>query len=292
MCFEHEHMSKGIKMRKALVLTILLALALGLSPQASANSASATANSVRHSLALNLAPAPVSLFAQRGGAGRPRLVKRLIRETNRKLKYTIDASYPQIAGAADASASQFNRAAKELMTGAVNDFKKDLEPPDSSTPPEIQQSSFDAGYSVAYSSPDLVSVSFGFSVYNAGAAHPNHYSATLNYDLKASRTLALSDLFNPRSGYLQAISAYAVKALKKELGPDPDTEWIGRGAGPSAENFKSWTITPRGLAINFDPYQVASYAQGEHLVVIPYAALRNVINMDGPLGPLAKKGRR
>jgi hypothetical protein len=82
---------------------------------------------------------------------------------------------------------------------------------------------------------------------------------------------------------MHAISDYTIAALKKKLGPDPDTEWIERGAGPDSENYKNWNITQKGLSVTFDPYQVASYAEGEHVIVIPYAALRSVINPDGPL---------
>jgi hypothetical protein len=268
-------------------------LSLGMFLQGNVASAATEAGAPAPGLNTSLAPSKGLLLAQRSNrAGNPRTVKRLIKENNRRLKYTVEAFYPQLVGAASASAAGLNRELKELMTREVNDFKKNVAEQDADLPPEMQQSSFDAGYSIGYQSPDLISISFGISTYYAGAAHPNHHTLVLNYDLRAGRTLALSDLFNAGSGYMQAISAYTIKDLKKKLSPSPDTEWIERGAGPSSENYKSWTITPRGLSITFDPYQVASYAEGSHLVVIPYAALGNVINMNGPLGPLVKKGKR
>lgn len=279
-------------MRKAALLKIslTLALALGLWSQASVGAASATGvRQLNQRQNVSAAPAPVSLFVQRtGAAGRRRFAPRRIYERNRKFEYTIKARYPQLVGARDASALQFNRAVKEVITGEVGEFKKDFPEPEPNDLMGERQNSFDADYSIDYSGPDLISVSFGISTYFTGAAHPNHHSVVLNYDMKSGRTLQLSDLFKPRSNYLQAISDYTIAALKKKLGPDPDTEQIQDGAGPAPENFRSWNITRQGLSLTFDPYRVASYAAGAHVIVIPYAALRNVINMDGPLGPLAR----
>ncbi|MBD0373802.1 MAG: DUF3298 domain-containing protein [Pyrinomonadaceae bacterium] len=275
-----------------------LCLSLGLLPQAGVSKAATKAKHFTQSLSLSATPVKASMLAQRSNrAGSLRVLKRLIKENNRRRQYTIDASYPQLVGAQSANVAELNRTLKELITKEVNDFKKNVGPPDSNLPKDIQQNYLDAGYTIEHQSADLISVSFGFSTYYAGAAHPNRHTLVLNYDLKAGRTLTLADLFNPRSGYMQTISAYTIRDLKKQLGPSPDTEWIERGAGPASENYKNWTITPKGLNIMFDPYQVASYAEGSHLVVIPYSALRSVINTEGPLGPLAqrspmRRGRR
>jgi hypothetical protein len=280
-------------MRKVNFWKVLLALALFVSflPQPGLAFHNAAERAQRQSMWLQ--SVPTALLRQRGGAAAGfKFAKQVIKEKNNRRKYTVEASYPQIVGAKDAQAVQFNRVVKALVIADIVGFKKDVGIPDRSVPADIQWSSFDAGYSIEYDSPDLISVAFAVSPYYAGAAHPQHYSEVLNYDLKLGRTLKLSDLFRPRSGYLQVISDYAIKALKEELGPESDSEWIATGAGPDSKNFKSWNITREGLSFTFDPYQVASYAEGEHVVVIPYATLRNVINADGPVGPLAIKGKR
>lgn len=135
---------------------------------------------------------------------------------------------------------------------------------------------------------NLVSLYFGVSTYGEGAAHPNHNSLVFNYDLSAGRRLSLSSLFKPNSNYLTLLSRYAINALKKQLGPDPDTEWIQKGAGASEENYQNWTLKRTGLKVTFDPYQVASYAEGPHEVLIPYAVLRTVIDPQGPLARMVK----
>lgn len=271
-------------------MALTLTLSPGLLTQASAAHAFVNASQTAQRQRLNLVPATLSSFAPRGTTALSvRFARRLVKEKNNRLKYTIDARYPQLVGAKEPGAVQFNRAVKELLTGEIGEFKKNAGVPDASVPADIQWSTFDANYSIEYSSPDLISVAFNVSPYYAGAAHPMHYSMVLNYDLKTGRTLKLSDLFKPRSNHLQVISDYAIKALTKELGAEADSNWIATGAAPDSKNYKSWNITPKGLSITFDPYQVASYAEGEHIVVIPYAALRNVINMNGLLGGKVKR---
>jgi hypothetical protein len=68
---------------------------------------------------------------------------------------------------------------------------------------------------------------------------------------------------------LQVISDYCVTELTARLGADG---WMG-GAGPDLANYKTWNITPSGLVVTFDPYQVAAYAAGPQEVLIPYDAL-------------------
>lgn len=222
-------------------------------------------------------------LAQRGGADRVRFAPRQIREANRKLRYTIKARYPQAIGAGDARLTRLNAEIRNLITREINGFKKDFQRPEE----RMGDGSYlDIVYVVELGADELVSIGFGVSSFYEGAAHPQHNSLVFNYDLKNAKRLKLSDLFKPNSNYLTLISDYAIKSLKKELSPDPDLEWIQTGAGPKEENYKNWNMTPKGLKVTFDPYQVASYAEGEHIVVIPYAVLKNVIDPDGPLAQM------
>ena len=63
---------------------------------------------------------------------------------------------------------------------------------------------------------------------------------------------------------------------------------IQEGAGPDAQNFRSWTISRKGLSMTFDAYQVGSYAAGPQNVLIPYSVLKDLINPDGPIGQFVK----
>jgi hypothetical protein len=223
------------------------------------------------------------------------IVARQIKEKNKKLKYEIDAEYPQLTGSTDPGAEKFNQAARGLVTRQVSEFRKQmaLSAGEENSVESETGSDLGAGYSIALARDDLISVQFDIGGYSAGAAHPNSYTDVINFDLRNGRQLKLIDLFKPGAKYLRSLSAYCVEDLKKQSkqkGEDGmlDDDWIQRGAGVEANNFRSWTITKNGLGINFDSYQVAPYAAGPQFVLVPYLALKDIIKPDGPLAQLAK----
>lgn len=227
-----------------------------------------------------------------------RVVPKVIKEANKEKHYTIDVEYPQIEG--DARFDKFNREARSLIAKDVAAFKSaetSEAAPEESDPgrvlaDEAQESSLDIDYEIRCATDDLISVELSESSYSAGAAHPNTNTTVLNYDVKNGKKLALGDLFNPKAGYLGAISAYCIKDLKEQSKKSKDLmfddEQIKSGAGPRADNYKAWAITKKGLFIVFDPYQVASYAAGPQYVLVPYSALKDLVKQDGPIGSFAK----
>lgn len=221
--------------------------------------------------------------AQRGAA--VKFVPRQIKQANRRLRYTVTAKYPQALGAArDPRLAKFNQALRGVILKEVGGFTKDFVAPEERM--SEAGSYFEAEYNVTLATKDLISVWFGVSTFYEGAAHPNHNSTVFNYDLNTGRELKLAELFKSNSDYLKVISDHAMKELAEQLGPDPDMDWIREGAGPKEENYKSWNLSPKGLEINFDPYQVSSYAAGPREVVIPLSVLKDVINPNGPLGKM------
>ncbi|HWT02515.1 MAG TPA: RsiV family protein [Pyrinomonadaceae bacterium] len=212
-----------------------------------------------------------------------KFVPRRIVAANRRFRYTVKAKYPQAVGAArDPRLLKMNRELLKFVTSGVTEFKGNFKTYEK--PMGQAGSYYESEYVVTLAANDLVSVAFGVSTYGEGAAHPNHNTLVFNYDLRSGRQLKLADLFKPNSGYLKVISDYAVKDLAAQHEPDADMDWIREGAGPKDENFQSWNLSPKGLEITFDAYQVASYAAGPREVVIPLSALKDVIDPNGPLG--------
>jgi len=219
------------------------------------------------------------------------LVAKQIKESNKKLMYEIDARYPQLNGGSNPNFEKFNQAVRASVTKKVAGFKKDMAPEDEEEPrPEGSMGSdLNVGYEVALAQDDLISVGFSVGSYYQGAAHPNTFSEVVNYDLKNGKQLKLADLFKPGAKYLQAIATYCIADLKKQA-KDKGLldEEIQNGASANAKNYQSWTITRKGLGINFDAYQVGPYAAGPQFVLVPYSALKDVINPEGPVGQFAK----
>ena len=224
-------------------------------------------------------------------SGDVELASKQIKESNKKLMYEISAQYPQLTGGNNPNFEKFNQAARAAVTKKVAGFKKDIAPVEGEEPPPqgSMGSSLNVGYTVTLAQDDLVSVKLDVGSYFQGAAHPNSYSEVLNYDLKNGKQLKLADLFKPGVKFLQAISTYCIADLKKQA-KDKSLfdDQIESGAAPVAKNYQSWTITRTGLGINFDAYQVGAYAAGPQFVMVPYSALKDLINPDGPIAQFAK----
>lgn len=219
------------------------------------------------------------------------IASKSIKESNKKLRYEIEAKYPQLTGSANPNFEKFNQAARALVSKEVSDFKKGMQPEgdDELEPPSDESSGSDlsVSYTVSLAQDDLVSIKFDVSNYEAGAAHPHPYSHVLNYDLKNGKQLKLSDLFKPGARFLQTIATYCIADLKKQA-KDLPVDQIESGAAAKSENYSSWTITRRGLGINFDAYQVGPYAAGPQFVLVPYSTLKDLINPEGPIAQFGK----
>jgi len=228
-------------------------------------------------------------------SGEVDLQAKSIKESNKKLVYEISAQYPQINNFANPNFEKFNQVVRGAVTKKVAEFKKEVAPkPDEEPRPENSMGS-DLGisYTIALAQDDLISLTLSVSDYYQGAAHPNSYTEAINYDLKNGKVLKLADLFKPGAKYLQTIASYCIADLKKQSnakGADGmlDDSSINSGAGPSPKNYRNWTITRKGLGVDFDPYQVGPYAAGPQFVMVPYATLKDLINPDGVIGQFAK----
>ncbi|HEV7473264.1 MAG TPA: RsiV family protein [Pyrinomonadaceae bacterium] len=231
-------------------------------------------------------------------SGATEIVSRRISEKNKKLKYEVEAQYPQLSGSTDPNFEKFNQSVRSLISKKVSDFKKEMTPsadeptpdPADETPTESLGSDITIGYEVALARDDLVAIEFTVGSYSAGAAHPNSYTEVVNFDLKNGKTLKLADLFQPGAKFLRTLSAYCIQELKKQQSADGmvDDDWVNKGAAPELTNYDNWTITKKGLAITFDPYQVGPYAAGPQHVLVPYSSLKEIIKPDGPVGQFVK----
>lgn len=197
----------------------------------------------------------------------------LFTETGDKPIYTITAQIPVAQGADALRLAGFNAVLRKTADDQIIPFRDSvltLSPLD----PISAGSSFNLQYNVVGQALDYWSIKYEIDTYFDGAAHPAHYSATVNYDLDRDRPLTLDELFTPGSNYLQVIADYCKAELtKRDLGFDG----FASGADPLPENYMRWNISKEGLVITFDEYQVAPYAAGPQVVVIPIAQIQNVV---------------
>jgi ankyrin repeat protein len=133
--------------------------------------------------------------------------------------------------------------------------------------------------SVEYSSPHLLSMLI--NSHYQGGAHPNSSYGVRNYWLTNNHAVAigLGDLFRATTPYRKLLSDLCLAELKRQNAgnvADGSTTALG-------DEMNEFVITPRGLIFYFARYVVGSYAEGEHIVRIPYKKIMHLARPDGPL---------
>ncbi|MDE5879592.1 MAG: RsiV family protein, partial [Desulfovibrio sp.] len=143
-----------------------------------------------------------------------------------------------------------------------------------------QSPTFELWGSYSISRPSDAAVSITYEIWNyTGANQGNLDILTLNYSLLTGQRLAFMDLFEKPETALSLMSDWARKVLAPRLGASTRPAMLEAGTAPLVENFSSLTLTPEGVCINFQPYQVAPWAAGIQKVEMPLEALL-------PAGPL------
>jgi len=124
--------------------------------------------------------------------------------------------------------------------------------------------------SVLYNDRDFVVIDFLADAYTGGA-HGNYSSLMYCLDVKRKKQMVLSDIVTIDSNNLQRIleqnlrKQYNIKAsegINKVLFDD------------FLKPNKNFYFNGKGLAFMYNPYEVASYAQGQIVVFIPFIELK------------------
>ena len=197
--------------------------------------------------------------------------------------YTITSQTPQLTGSDDPRVAAFNQRLTDLIATEVDTWRQSFR--QLPVTPLSNGSSLDVKYMLVSQIGDLLSFKFDFAFYADTAAHPGLNSLTMNYDLAQGRELALGDLFLVNSNYLETISSYCIAELSKQPFADPV---FLEGASPTTENYRNWNITPDGLQVTFDTYQVAPGAAGPQAVLMPWSQLSAQVDPRGPLAIFAQ----
>ncbi|MFN8434661.1 MAG: DUF3298 domain-containing protein [Anaerolineales bacterium] len=198
-----------------------------------------------------------------------------VEEAGTEPPYTIKAQVPYLQGSDDARVQNFNTYLKQIVQNEIDGFKTNTLAY-ASTPPMVNGSSLEIQYSVLGQRGDIWSIQFLVYFYADGAAHPGHYSISVNYDFANSREVTLDELFLPGSDYLMTLADISKAELATR---DIGFESFSTGADPLPENYTRWNLSNEGfLVITFDEYQVAPYAAGPQTVTIPVSRLQTIAN--------------
>jgi hypothetical protein len=232
------------------------------------------------------------VFAFNSFAQSYKIERKEIKKENKKPKWELELIYSELGGNPGAGQDGYNRLIKQLMNAEKDTFAvwmKDWEV--SKDAPKDMGSYYDVWDTIWTLDQKLVSTQFSVESYFLGAAHPNHDSYSVNYDLEQGKEIKLNDLFT--GDYLKFLSDYCIKEVLKQQREFDSTltkpdETLLEGAGPKEENFKVFNFLAEGFQITFPTYQVGSYAEGPHDVLIPYALLKDYVKKGSHLERFVK----
>ncbi len=123
-------------------------------------------------------------------------------------------------------------------------------------------------YTTAYPSANIVSIALEIASYTGGA-HGNLEIVTMTYDLKNAALLEPLDFFQEPTMALELMSRFSYNSLSNSLG-NLSREYILReGTEAALENYSALMLTPAGIRIYFQPYQVAPWSAGTQIVNVP-----------------------
>ncbi len=142
---------------------------------------------------------------------------------------------------------------------------------DAISPPDYQRS---ASMELIYN--DGRWLTFGYAGYEyTGGAHGNYGAALVTYDLERRRSLELQDVFKP--GYEAVVGEALARALRAAYGladDEPLSNVIFEDTIAPNDNFG---IAGKGLVFNYVPYEIASYADGEIRLFVPFSEIEAVL---------------
>ena len=108
--------------------------------------------------------------------------------------------------------------------------------------------------------------------YEHGAAHGEFGTVYHHYLRVEKRPLAAADIFGGK-GWQEHLRKLVLDAVKLEEG-DGMMDGAADTVREEAIDPERWDFSPAGLLVQFEPYEVASYAEGAVSVVVPWGALQ------------------
>ncbi len=202
-----------------------------------------------------------------------------LNDSNGDDRYILSAAYPVIQN--QAAAVNFNSEIEKIVQDELKTFRFDAAVAAESVE-EGTGSMLQMDYAVVFNQQGLFSMYLHKLSFIEGSQRPGEVNIPYNYDLKNNRPLTLADLFSKKADYLAFLSEYCTADLKTRFNEALNT---AEGLAPVAENFAHWNLTPGGIEFTFSNFQLGlDNATGDQSVLVPYSALKSLIQSNGPLG--------
>ncbi len=203
------------------------------------------------------------------------LVMRRAHVKGTKLCEEVDLAWPELWGTTLPGAAAFNDYFAETRPSpdcvGTNDDAEGLGP----------------GYTARSASPKWANQRFvtferSNEQYSAGAAHPNHASELVTFDVTAGRPIGPDDVFAPAPEARAKLIALVEKRFQKQ---DEELDVDALRANAFAKG--KWAFTATGAMVHFSPYEIASYGAGDFDATFTWEELRPFLRFGAPF-PLPK----
>ena len=202
-------------------------------------------------------------------------------------KYQVKIPYPQLVSLQPSPAiTRINVELANAAQSPVVDFENSMYKYQVPSGFANETSTLDGSVTTDLLDRQFASFSLDIGQFDVGAAHPSATVSTFNFNVRTGRPIRLASLFQPGSDWLSVLSEESRALLPASIGPITLPGEIGAGTSPETSNFSAWALTPWGLSVAFQEYQVAPYASGQPTILIPFGALRSVVAAGGPLASI------
>jgi uncharacterized protein YecT (DUF1311 family) len=126
--------------------------------------------------------------------------------------------------------------------------------------------------------PRLWSVAVTSNFMGLGAAHPVDTSSNKHFLVAHKRALTAADVF-AKQGWPAKLARLTLQAIKAQLSADvTDSDSLSlKELERLAQRPESWRFTARGLVVEFNVYEIASYASGPQEVTLAWASLEPLL---------------
>ncbi len=120
----------------------------------------------------------------------------------------------------------------------------------------------------------------------SGGVHPNHWTTVMNVIPETGEEPRLDQVLDDYSNLSEAIRV-KLEAEYPGISEEIDTYYYNDGTGDPdvfknklKEDTYTWTIDGNGLTLHFSPYEIASYAAGDMVAVLPTSEYPNLIKKE------------
>ena len=179
--------------------------------------------------------------------------------------YDLKIDYPNVEN------KKIKKKIDDYVTKQKDDFLNNVKAVE-----DIEQPKYDFNLSVNVNDYKNITHVYMLTFAYTGGAHYTRDDTSLYFDNKTKEFVDLKYFFKDEEAFkkLSSIAYYYVLKLEDKTF---DELWVKRGTDPTIDNYRHFNFKDEGLEILFPPYQIASWADGEIKITIPYEEINDLL---------------